>query len=205
MLVVYMIFDIIVFENLRFGPSKRKWEAGVFKNLHSEERFCKAALSVTVFTRYVWTGPSFQMSNYRHQNSKIGFNSCNKTGVKDEQSCNRTLLSAKWKFSFKGAFQKSELAGGPWPDQSFWPWNRLFPRVFAKKNDLLPTHHVGFDRSGWMVWINLMTFWLNKATSHATRVEIANTTRPKPWVWLLLVTFLKQWTRRRERLWSWSI
>ena len=168
MLVVCMIFDIIVFENLGFGPFKRKWEAGVFKSLHSEERFCKAAFSVTVFTRYVWTGPSFQMSNYRHQNSKIGFSSCNKTGV-------------------KGAFQKSELAGGPWPDQSFWPWNRLFPRVFAKKNHLLPTRHVGFDRSGWIVWINLITFWLNKATSHATRVEIANTTLPKPWVWLLLV------------------
>ena len=30
---------IIVFENLRFGPSTRKRKAGVFKNLYSLERF----------------------------------------------------------------------------------------------------------------------------------------------------------------------
>ena len=51
MLVVYMIYDIIVFENLRFGPSTRKWEAGVFKNLHSKERFWKAAFSPGTYER----------------------------------------------------------------------------------------------------------------------------------------------------------
>ena len=47
------MYDIIVFENLRFRPSKRKREASVFKNLHSGERFWKDAFWVTVFTRYV--------------------------------------------------------------------------------------------------------------------------------------------------------
>ena len=32
-----------------------------------------------------------------------------------------------------GAFQKSELAAGLWPDQSFWQWSGLFPRAFAEK------------------------------------------------------------------------
>ena len=34
-----MIYDIIAFVNLCFRPSTRKWEAGVFKNLHSWNRF----------------------------------------------------------------------------------------------------------------------------------------------------------------------
>ena len=29
-----MMYDIIVFKNLRFHPSTRKREAGIFKNLH---------------------------------------------------------------------------------------------------------------------------------------------------------------------------
>ena len=49
---------------------------------------------------------SFQVSNYRRQNRKIGFNSCNKTGDKSEQSCNRTLLSAKMKVFISGRFPK---------------------------------------------------------------------------------------------------
>ena len=36
-----MMYDIIVFENLGFRPSTRKRESGVFKNLHSEDRFRK--------------------------------------------------------------------------------------------------------------------------------------------------------------------
>ena len=65
------MYDIIVFENFRFRPSTHKWEASVFKNLHSGKRF----FSVTVFTMdgrlnrrkktsvfkkkngYVWRGP----------------------------------------------------------------------------------------------------------------------------------------------------
>ena len=35
------------------SPSTRKWEADVFKNLHSGEK--KMPFSVTVFTGYVWT------------------------------------------------------------------------------------------------------------------------------------------------------
>ena len=54
--------------------------------------------------------------------------------IRASKAAEENCCPPKWKFSFKGAFQKSELAGGPWPDQSFWPWNRLFPRVFAKKS-----------------------------------------------------------------------
>ena len=49
-----MVYDIIVFEYLRFLPSIRKREAGVFKNLHSGEGLWKDAFWVTVFIRYVW-------------------------------------------------------------------------------------------------------------------------------------------------------
>ena len=48
-----LMYYIIEAENLCLSPSTRKWEAGVFKNLHSGEK--KDAFSVTVFTRYVWT------------------------------------------------------------------------------------------------------------------------------------------------------
>ena len=48
-----MMYDIIEAEKLRFRPSARKWEAGVFKNLNSGEK--KMRFLVTVFTLYVWT------------------------------------------------------------------------------------------------------------------------------------------------------
>ena len=51
------------------------------------------------------------MSNYRRKNSKLGFNSCNKTGNKSEQSCNRTMLSAKMKGFYLRALSKSQI----WP------------------------------------------------------------------------------------------
>ena len=35
------------------------------------------------------------------------------------------------------------------------------------------------------LWINLTTFWLNKATSPATWARIANNTLPTPWICLL--------------------
>ena len=51
-----MMYDIIVSEKVRFGPSTRvrKQEAGFLKNLLSGERFWKDAFSVTVSTEYVW-------------------------------------------------------------------------------------------------------------------------------------------------------
>ena len=141
MLVVYMIFDIIVFENLRFGPSTRKWEAGVFKNLHSEERFWKAAFSVTVFTRYKWTGPKqgilsllFKCLIIVVKIAKLVSTLAIRLAIRASKVATEHCCPPKWKFSFKGAFQKSELDGGPRPDQSFWPLNRIFPRVFAKKS-----------------------------------------------------------------------
>ena len=45
------------------------------------------------------------------------------------------------------------------------------------------------------LWISLMIFWLNKATSPATGARIANTTLPTPWICFLPLIFLKQWTR----------
>jgi len=47
--------DVIVFKNLRFHASRRVQQNGVFKNLHSGERFWKDAFSVIVFTGYEWT------------------------------------------------------------------------------------------------------------------------------------------------------
>ena len=51
MLVVYMMYDIIVFKNLRSRPCTRRREA-------SESplwvAFLKKCVQVTIFTRYVW-------------------------------------------------------------------------------------------------------------------------------------------------------
>ena len=49
------MYDIIVFENLRFRLSTRERMASSLKNLHSGERCYKDAFSVTVFTEKVWT------------------------------------------------------------------------------------------------------------------------------------------------------
>ena len=203
MLVVYMIYDIIVFENLRFGPSTRKWEAGVFKNLHSEERFWKAAFLGTVDTRYIWRGPRqgilsllFKCLIIVVKIAKLVSTLAIRLAIRARKVATEHCCPPNESFHLR-ALSKSQN----WPEEHGWT-NHFdheigFFQEFLLKNHLLPTYHGGFDRSGWMVWINLMTFWLNKATSHATRVEIANTTLPKPWVCLLLVTFSKQWTRRR--------
>ena len=42
--------DVVVFRTLRFHSSTRVQQNGVFKNLHSGERFRKNAFSVTAFT-----------------------------------------------------------------------------------------------------------------------------------------------------------
>ena len=47
--------NVIVFENLRFPPSTRTHENGVFENLHSGERFQKAPFLVAENGVYVWT------------------------------------------------------------------------------------------------------------------------------------------------------
>ena len=47
--------DVIVFKNLRFHLPTRVHRIGVFKNLHSGERFWNGTFSVTVFNGYVWT------------------------------------------------------------------------------------------------------------------------------------------------------
>ena len=49
-----MIYDVIVFENIRFRPFTRNREASVIKTV-SGECFRKDAFSVTVLTEYVWT------------------------------------------------------------------------------------------------------------------------------------------------------
>ena len=50
-----MMYDIIIFRNLYFRSFISKQKDGVFKNLHSGERFWKDPFLVTVFTGYVWT------------------------------------------------------------------------------------------------------------------------------------------------------
>ena len=48
-------FDVSVFEKLRFHPSTRQHENGVFKKFHSGERFRKASFSVTENAVSAWT------------------------------------------------------------------------------------------------------------------------------------------------------
>ena len=48
-------FGISVFEKLRFRPSTLHHLAGVFKFLHSGDRFRKAALSVTENAVLMWS------------------------------------------------------------------------------------------------------------------------------------------------------
>ena len=45
----------------------------------------------------------------------------------------------------------------PEPDQLFWKWNRLFPRVFRLKNVLFRVYYLGFGWSGWGVLIKRET------------------------------------------------
>ena len=53
MLVAYMMYDIIVFNDLRSRSSQtRRREASVLKNLHCGLRFLKRCIQVTVFTRW---------------------------------------------------------------------------------------------------------------------------------------------------------
>ena len=156
-LVVYMIYHIIVFENLRFGPSTRKWEAGVFKNLHSEERFWKAAFWRTVFTRYVWTGPKqgilsllFKCLIIVVKIAKLVSTLAIRLAIRASKVATEHCCPPKWKFSFKGAFQKSELPADHGRTNHFDHEIGFF-QEFLLKNHLLPTYHVGFDRSsgGW--------------------------------------------------------
>ena len=45
----------------------------------------------------------------------------------------------------------------PEPNQLFWKWNRLFPRVFRLKNVLFRVYYLEFDWSGWRVLIKRET------------------------------------------------
>ena len=56
----YMMYDIIVFENLRFRLSTRKRKAGVFKNFHSGERFWKRSVFSDRFHQILEDGFRFQ-------------------------------------------------------------------------------------------------------------------------------------------------
>ena len=47
------MYDIIVFENLLFRASTRKREAGVLKNVHSEDCFPKPAFFICLNPVYV--------------------------------------------------------------------------------------------------------------------------------------------------------
>ena len=58
-----MMHDIIITENLRFRPSTRILEAGVFKIPYSGDRFRKPALLVHENDVHVWTvGLNFPFS-----------------------------------------------------------------------------------------------------------------------------------------------
>ena len=53
----------------------------------------------------------------------------------------------------KGAFQMSELAGQTMTGAAFWPWNRLFPTVFAEK----PSPSCIVCRI-WRIWLDSFDF-----------------------------------------------
>ena len=50
-----MMYDILVIENLSFGPSTRKRKSGVFKKSHSGDRFQKPTSLVLKTFVYEWT------------------------------------------------------------------------------------------------------------------------------------------------------
>ena len=66
-----MMYDIIITENLRFRPSTRILEAGVFKNPYSGDRFRKPALLVHENDVNVWmvglNFPFFKTSIWVHK------------------------------------------------------------------------------------------------------------------------------------------
>ena len=79
-----MMYDIIVLENLRFRPSTRKREAGLFNNLHSGELFEKMHFQWRFSANtYMWT--------VGQTGKKISVNS-NKTDV----SVDRALVVGYW-------------------------------------------------------------------------------------------------------------
>ena len=69
-----MIYDIILFENIRFRPFTRKREASVIETVYSGECFKEDAFWVTVLTEYVWSVASFAW--LRHVTSEVMENEC---------------------------------------------------------------------------------------------------------------------------------
>ena len=73
----------------------------------------------------------------------------------------------KWKFwngigvgAILGHFSKDRIGRPePWPDQSFWNWNRLSPRVFAEKPSPSCMHF-----RIWLIWQDIFFYW--KWNSH---------------------------------------
>ena len=54
----------------------------------------------------------------------------------DKQLPIKWLCNNSWVIitsALKALSQSQNWLAGPWPDWSFWQWNRLLPRVFAKK------------------------------------------------------------------------
>ena len=49
-----------------------------------------------------------------------------------------------WVLDLRALSKGQNCAARPWPDQSFWQWKRLFPRVFAE-NHLLRVYYLRFD------------------------------------------------------------
>ena len=55
-----------------------------------------------------------------------------------------------------GRFPSQNWPAGPLPYQSFWQWNRIFPRVFFfMKTHLLCAYYSKFDWSDWIVLIKV--------------------------------------------------
>ena len=59
--VTALYSDIVVFENLFFRPFRGKQEAGVFKNVHSEDGFGKPSFLVSEIAVYVLTEVKVKM------------------------------------------------------------------------------------------------------------------------------------------------
>ena len=69
------------------------------------------------------------------------------------------------------ALSKSQnWPAGPWPDQTFWQWNRLFPRGFAEK-----TSPLSIIFRVWLIWmVSFGLKWNSYQDGNGLAVQISS-------------------------------
>ena len=58
-----------------------------------------------------------------------------------------------WNHTYYWGWIVQSWPAGPWLDQSFLQWNRLFRRVFFMKCHFLCAYYLGFDWTDWVIFI----------------------------------------------------